>query len=77
MKCDLSCFSNQSVQLLMRRDMSRLYLESERCVVFLAIAQSPIDEAHQFHGAAKAEALVAGTIDVLIEDVAQPLLVQS
>ena len=47
----------------------------EGAVVVVAVAQAAVDEAHQFYGGAEAQALVALAEYVLIEDVAQALLV--
>ena len=48
-------------------------LESESSVVVVAVAQTTVDEAHQFHGASETEPSVVLSEYVLIEDIAQAL----
>ena len=45
-------------------------------VVVLAVAQFAVDEADEFYGCLEAELLIAGTEDVLMEDVSHALLLQ-
>ena len=46
----------------------------ECLVVVLAVAQFAVDEADEFYGCLEAELLVAGTEDVLMEDISHALL---
>ena len=55
-------------------NLTKVFLEC--LVVVLAVAQLSVDEADEFYGCLEAELLVAGTEDVLMEDVSHALLLQ-
>lgn len=50
-----------------------LYHWQEGVVVVFAVAELAIDEHHEFHVAMEAQLVVGLTVDVVSEDVAQPL----
>ena len=48
----------------------------EECMSIAVMALQSVDEADEFYGCLEAELLIAGTEDVLMEDVSHALLLQ-
>jgi len=48
----------------------------EGLVVFRGVGELAVDEADEFHGGAETELFVAGTVDVLIEQILDPVFLE-
>ena len=55
---------------------SRFDIRCKRTVVFLAFAQTAVDEAHQHHLGFEADGFVGGAVDVVMEDILKTVFLQ-